>query len=845
MLSLTIRNLLAHRRRLVGTALAVILGVAFLAASLVMGDTMRQSFRGLFGDLTAGSDVVVRNTTVVDAAGQRERGPVPTDLLDELTAVDGVAAAAPDIEGSVQIVGSDGEPIGGEGPPVLALNWIEDPDLNPMVMRDGRAPRADGEIALDQAAARRAGLEVGDTATIHTPAPAEMRLVGLFTVGDLDTSSGTTFVAFDTDTAAGLLTRPGELDSIRLSAAEGIGADELRDRIASTLDPGFEALTGSELADELQADAEGDFLGVIDKALLMFSGIALVVAAFSIHNTFSIIVAQRSRESALLRAIGASRRQVLVSVAVEALAIGAVASAAGLAVGIGLAAGLKALLASAGLELVVSGVVVTVGALVTAFLIGVVMTMLSSLLPSLRASRIAPIEALRDLAVDDGTVSRLRGVSGVVLTGLGAAMVIGPSLTGTGSVSLAGIGALVTIGGVLVLGPVVARPVTSIIGAPLGAIGGTSGRLARRNAARDPRRTAGSAAALLVGVSIVTLMATVGASIKTSVGELVDRSFGGDLVIDPGWGGVGLDPALAADVAELDEVESSVGISSAVLAIDGRDSFHLVTDPAGLAAIVELDDEDGSVADVTPDQIAISRRYATDHDLSRGDTVTAGFSDGAETRLTVAAVYGSRDLMGDVIVHEAGWIPHAGAIPTQEMVLVELRDGVDRERGQAAVQTVSDDHGGPTVQNRAEYVDAMASQIDQLLILVYGMLGLAVLIALMGIANTLLLSIHERTRELGLLRAVGQSRAQMRATVRGESVITAVFGTVGGIGLGTFLGWALVRVVAADEGIGTVTVPTSTLSAVTVIAVLAGVVAAIRPARRAARLDVLTAIAGS
>lgn len=855
MLSLTFRNLVAHRRRLVGTGLAIVLGVSFLAASLVMGDTMRSSFGDFFDELTATSDVVVRRSDVVEVQGERRRGPVPADLLVDLEAVDGVVGAALDIEGAVQLVGPDGEVVGGNGPPVLGQNWIEDPALNPMTLREGRAPEHEGEIAVDRATAHRAGLAVGGAAVIHTPAPAEVRLVGLFTVGDLNSSAGTTFVAFDTETAARTLGRPGEADSIRLRAADGLDPSELRDRVAATLEPGHEAITGAELANELRADIESDFVGIVDKALLLFAGIALVVAAFSIHNTFAIVVAQRSRESALLRALGASRRQVLASVTVEALAIGVVAAAIGVAVGIGLAAALDALLTSGGMELPGGGITVTVGALAVSSVVGVMMTLLSSVMPSIRASRVAPIEALRDLAVEDGSPSRARTVAGVALTVVGLAMMVGQvvagsgsgdgSTSGSGSASTASLGALLTVVGVLVLGPIVARPITSLLGAPFALTGGASAKLARRNATRNPRRTAGAASALLVGVSIVALMATVGASMKTSIEDLLDRSFGGDLVIDPGWGGVGLEPDIATEVAALDEVATAAGVSSVVLTVDGRGERHLAADPAELATVVDLDEREGTVAAVGPGEIAIGTRYADLHDLDVGDTVTAGFVDGDRSTLRIAAVYGVGDLMGDLILHEADWHPHADADPALDLVLVELADGVDPDVGQRAVQAVSDAHGGPEVENRDQYLGSVASEIDQLLFLVYGMLGLAVLIALMGIANTLSLSIHERTRELGLLRAVGQTRAQMRTTVRGESVITAVFGTLGGLGVGTFLGWALVRVVTATEGFGIVTVPTGTLVAVAVISVVAGIVAAIRPARCAARLDVLAAIAGS
>ena len=845
MTRLTLRNIRAHKRRLVGTALAIVLGVAFLSATLVMGDTMRDSFTGLYDEMTAGTDVVVRNETVMGSEDLEQRGPVSAEMVDRLASVDGVAAAAPGIEGSVQILDRHGDPIGGDGPPVLADNWVEDEILNPMVIREGRAPEGPGEVAIDRDSARKAGLTVGETTTVRTPAPLELELVGTYTLGDNDALNGATSVSFETEVAAELMTEPGQLSTIRLRAESGVSSELLRDRVAAELDPGFEALTGAELADEYQADTEKAFLNILNTALLVFAGIALLVASFSIHNTFSIIVAQRSRESALLRALGASRGQVLFATALEASVIGLMGSAMGLAAGVGLAVGLEALLASAGMELVTSGVVVETPALAAGMIVGLVVTLVSAIVPSLKASRVAPLAALRELAVDQGSVSRSRTIAGPALVGTGLIMVVTGALVDGGSASLAGLGAAVLVVGTVVLGPVVARPVTAVIGSPLAVAGGTTGRIARRNVSRNPRRTAGSATALLVGVAVVALMATFASSLKTSMDQVVDRTFRGDLVLDSGWSGVGMSPELTREIGELDEVDTSFGLALAVLTLDGRDEMPLAADTESLGEVADLGVVEGSVDDLQPGQLAISENYAESHDLAMGSTVTAAFADGAQQELSVSAVYAERDLMGDLVITTDDWIPHAGRTPTDLMVLVGLADGVSVDEGRAAVQAASDAHAGPTVQDRDEYLDTMGAELDQLLYLVYGLLGLAVLIALMGIANTLSLAIHERTRELGLLRAVGQSRRQLRSTVRWESVITAVFGTVGGIGLGTFLGWGLVKAALSSQGFGAVTIPTTTLLVVTGLAAVAGVLAAVRPARRAARLDILEAVATS
>lgn len=843
MTNLTMRNLRAHKRRLLGTGLAVILGVAFLAATLVLGDTMRSSFQGQFDEANAGTDLVVRNPDGVGSGESFDRGPTDMALADELAAVDGVAVAVPRIEGQMQIEGADGDPLGGGGPPMLAGNWVDDGEINPWRIVAGRAPGAADEVVIDRGSATDGDLHVGDTTTVRTPEPHTVEVVGIAAFGDQDSLSSATFVAYETAAAQALLERPGEVSNIALRADEGVSPDQLRRAVAPVIGDQLEALTGQELADEQQADLEGDFLGFVTTMLLVFAVVALVVATFSIYNTFAILVAQRTRESALLRAVGASRRQVLASIALEALAVAVVASAMAVGMGIVLATGLKALLDGAGLELAVDGVVVESSAIVISMVVGVIVTVVASIVPAIKASRVPPVAALRDVAVDASSTSRVRAATGIVLAASGVGLTLAATRVDSGAVRYAGLGALLAVVGAITLGPVLARPVAGLLGSPAAALRGATGRLARRNAMRNPRRTSASAMALLVGVTVVALFATLGASIKTSVNQIVDRSFGGDLVIDSGFGSVGLSPAVGEEVAALDEVEESVPVQFAVVTIDGEDEYPSVADPAGLDAVMDLDVSRGSLRDMAPGSVAISEDRASDDGLALGDQVPMAFADGARADLTVGAIYGETDLFGDVLMTPDDWAPHAPQPAADGVVLVGLADGVSLEAGKAAVQAVADAHAGPDVQTRDEYLDTVAGEVDQALFLVYGLLGLAVLIALMGIANTLSLAIHERTRELGLLRAVGQSRSQVRSTVRWESVIVSVFGTVCGVALGSFLGWGVMEALASSEGFGAFTLPTTTLGMILGLAALAGVVAAIRPARRAARLDILPALA--
>ena len=388
----------------------------------------------------------------------------------------------------------------------------------------------------------------------------------------------------------------------------------------------------------------------------------------------------------------------------------------------------------------------------------------------------------------------------------------------------------------------VARLAAAVIGTPIAALRGQNGVLARRNAMRNPKRTAGTASALMIGTAVVALFASLGTSIKASLGDLVDEAFGGDLVISPeSFSGAGLSPEMSAEIAEVPGVDSVARLSIAAMLIDGRNDEPLASDFEQLAGVVDLDVIEGDLASIGDGGFAIGADYAESNGLVLGDELTAEFLDGSTEPLTVEAIYTNDDLMGDNVVHAAVWERHTPN-PDDIVVMIDIADGASLSAVRADVQAVVDGYGSPLLQDSDEYLEAQGEQIDQMLGLVYGLLGLAVVIALVGIANTLSLSIHERTREIGLLRAVGQTRSAVRSTVRWESVIIAVFGTIGGLALGTAICWGLIRAIAATEGFGTFAPSVSTLVTVLVVAMVAGVVAAFRPARRAARLDVLDAI---
>ncbi|WP_024761411.1 ABC transporter permease [Streptomyces exfoliatus] len=844
-LRLTLSSLRAHRRRFLGTFAAVLLGVAFLTGTLVMGDTLRASFDTMFTGATRGTDAVVRSATAVTAAGEAQgtRGPVDADLADRITRVPEVAAAAPVVEGAGQLLAADGTPVGGNGPPTLAGNWIEDEALNPYRLAEGRTPHAPGEAVVNRGAAKAAGLRVGDTTVLRTPDPVRVTVVGLATFGGADGMGQVTWAGLTrADAERYLSARPGEATSIAVRAGPGVSQEELVAALAPALPEGVEAITGQRAAEENTEMVSGRFLGLFTTFLLVFSGVAVLVSVFTIHNTFAVLVAQRTRENALLRAVGAARRQVVTGTLAEALAVGLLASAAGLLAGIGVAAGLQALFPAIGFPFPEGDLVVTAGSLVLPLGVGLAVCAGSALLPAVRAGRTAPLAALRETDVDGSGTSRARALTGGALLAAAVGTVLAGVLGDDPSLWLAATGAGLAVAAFVVLGPVAASVAVRALGRPLR---GANRGLARRNALRSPGRTAATATALMIGVAVVTLFTVFGASLKATMDRTVDRSFAGDVAIGApsfGAGGSGLSPRLAPAVAALPEVGTAVGLGSGVAEVDGRGRALTVTDPAALARTLDLGEVRGTLTGLGTDGLAVAADEAASSGLAPGRTAELTFTDGTRRTFTVRAVYERADLAGDYLITREAWAPHRTQ-DADRLVAVAFADGVSAADGKAAVTAVADRYGQPEVQTREEYAEASAGGIDMMLTLVYALLALAVLIALLGIANTLTLAVHERTRELGLLRAVGQTRAQLRAMVRWESVLVAAFGTLGGLTLGGFLGWLLVR---ASEGSGdsalAFAVPSVRLAAVALIGLTAGVVAAWRPARRAARLEILRAI---
>ena len=791
---------------------------------------------------------MVRSADAITTPGESQgvRQPVGTALVNTLEQVPGVAAAAPDIEGAGQLVGKNGKPIGGKGPPTLAGNWITDAKLNPYQLAQGRAPQKSGEVVVNRGAAKKGNLKIGDTTTLRTPDPVKVTVVGLATFGGEDGMAQVTFTGMTRADAEKYLTaRPGEAASIKVRAGPGVSEKELVHRLTPVLPKGVEAITGQASAQENTDMISSQFLTIFTTFLLVFSGIALLVATFSIHNTFAIVIAQRTRENALLRALGASRRQVTATTLIEATAVAVTASMAGLAGGIGIAAGLQALFPAIGFPFPDGNLVIGALSMTLPLAVGIVVCLGSALLPAARAGRTAPLAALRETAVDTSGASRTRAVTGMGLAALAVAGTLSGVLVSP-SIWMAGLGAVLALVAFVVLGPVASTTAVRILGGPLDKLRGVTGGLARRNALRSPKRTAATASALMIGVAVVSLFTVFGASLKATMDQTVSRSFAGDVAVSTpsfGAGGSGLSPRLAGAIQQLPEVDTAVGLGRGVAKVDGKGRALTVSDPVALERTFDLGKVDGSLRALGTDGIAITRAEADKQHLSTGSRAQLTFTDGKKQTFTVRAVYGQSELAGDYVITRAAWAPHRTQ-DSDSLVAVSFKGGVSTDAGKAAVQKVADRYGNPEVQTRSEYAQSSAGGIDMMLTLVYALLALAVLIALLGIANTLTLAIHERTRELGLLRAVGQTRPQLRAMVRWESVLVAAFGTAGGLGLGAFLGWVLVKASdGASDSSFAFAIPPTQLAIVALVGLAAGALAGLRPARRAARLDVLRAIA--
>ena len=832
MLRATLRSLLARKVRLVLSAMAVVLGVAFVAGALTLTSTLGRVFDDLFASVGANTDVEVRGPLALEGAAD-VRAPVPATVLPALRQVDGVQAAVGDVSGYAAVIGKDGKAYSTGGAPSLGVNYDADPATSAFTSREGRPPAGEGEIALDAGTADKTGYRVGDRVPlVLRDGRADPVLTGTFGFGTNDNVAGASIVAMDDATAQRLLGRPGEFDAVRLAGRDGLSQAELLERVRPALPPGLEAVTGQQASDEQASDLQ-QALGFFNTFLLVFAAVALFVGAFLIFNTFTILVAQRSRELALLRALGASRGQVTRSVVAESVVVGLLASVLGFGAGLGVAALLRWLLGRFGGTLPDGPLVVEGRTLVISLAVGTGVTVLAALLPARRASKVPPVAAMRDASVTEGSLRRAT-VVGAVLLALGVA---GVAVGLQGELLLLGVGALLAFLGVAALSPLISRPVARLVGAPLARR--LPGRLGRLNAMRNPRRTAATAAALMIGLALVSAVSVLGASAKASVTALVGSSLASDLVVQ-GVGGAQMSPAVGTELGGLPEVAQVDRVAFDEARIGNDTTFVTAVSASAVGRSLELEREQGRL-DLRPDSLLVASDYAEEHDLRVGEQVPVTLSRGAVRPYELTGTYAPNDFVGPVLLDQA--VAAEGfAEQLDGAVLLTARDGTSAAALRTAVDAATADEPTVEVLTTQEFTAGVTAQIDTIITIITVLLALSVLIAVLGIVNTLALAVLERTRELGMLRAVGLARRQTRRMVTVEAVIVAVFGALLGIVVGSAFGVAFQRALA-DEGITELVFPVGRLVVFVVVAGVAGVVAAVLPARRAARLDVLRAIA--
>jgi putative ABC transport system permease protein len=848
----TIKGLMAHKLRLALTALAVVLGVGFIAGTYVLTDTINKAFDQLFANTTQGIDVFVRSEAAFESennSGTGEREPMPEEVIETVRDVEGVERAAGSLMGYAQIIDQEGEAIAPQGPPTLGIGVPDDEsgdiEGSAVTIRSGTVPTADDEVMIDAATAEDHDFAVGDEVDVLFETPRRtFELVGTIGFGDADNLAGATLAVFELETAQELFNKQGTLDSIEVVAEDGVSANELRNRIASELPDGIEAETGATIADE-QADSLQQALGFFNTALLVFGFISLFVGAFIIFNTFSIVVAQRTREFGLLRAMGATGRQILSTVIVESVIVGFLASLVGLAVGLGIATGLQAMLKAFDLDLPTTDPVFLPRTALIGMTVGVVVTVLSAIGPARRAARISPMAALREASPQHTGFSRRRLIAGAATTLIGA-VVLATGLFGSmdNAITFVGLGAAVIFFGVAALSPLFAGPLARAIGAPMQALLNVPGKLARQNSARNPKRTASTAAALMIGLALVSMVSTLGASIKASTTEIMDETLRADFIItsSSAAGISGISPEVAAGAAEQDAIGSVASIRFGEFRLDGASNFLAATDPESIEEVTDLGVTEGNVTSLGEGGIFISAEVADDEGLAVGDELVMEFPREGVIDVPVAGIFENTDVVGSPYLISKETYEQQYTSNLDSLVFATVAEGSSADGGRAAIDSAVSDFPDVEVENQTEFKESQAATVDQLLALVTALLALALIIALLGITNTLVLSVFERTRELGLLRAVGMSRRQARSMIRWESVIIAVIGALLGLVVGGLFGWALVTALA-DDGLEVFALPAGQLITYVIVAGVAGIIAAIPPARRAARLNVLDAIA--
>ncbi|MBT2505597.1 FtsX-like permease family protein [Streptomyces sp. ISL-98] len=855
----SMRNFVAHKGRMALSAVAVLLSVAFVCGTLVFTDTMNTTFDKLFAATAADVTVSPKSAEVGDDEGPRTGRPeaLPASVVEKVAKADGVKSAEGAVTSmSVTVVNSDNKNMGSDtGAPTIAGNWTQN-DLKAMEITSGHAPRGPTEVMVDADTADKHGLKLGDelrTIAVTGDFGAKISGIASFKV----TNPGATVVYFDTATSQQkLLGKPDTFTHIAVTAEQGVSDTQLKQDVASALSaPGdsaaYKLQTAKEAADSGREDV-GSFLDVMKYAMLGFAGIAFLVGIFLIVNTFSMLVTQRTREIGLMRAIGSSRKQINRSVLVEALLLGIVGSIAGVGTGVGLAVGLMKLMGSMGMELSTEDLTVAWTTPAVGLALGIIVTVVAAYIPARRAGQVSPMAALRDAGTPaDAKAGWIRAGIGLVLTGTGGALLYLTAQADKASdgALLLGGGVVLTLIGFIVVGPLLAGGVVRVLSALVLRMFGPVGRMAERNALRNPRRTGATGAALMIGLALVACLSVVGSSMVASATDQLDKSVGADFIVRSGPSGPIVPEAEKAlrAVPGIEHFTSYKGIEAELTAPDGtsEETELAAADPTYTSDLRRETVAGELSAAYGKNAMSVGDTYAKKHGIKVGDEMTVAFKGGETAKLKIAAITSDdtdvdEGAMYTNITTAAQYLP-ADRMPLNPVMYAKAVEGKE-EAAYAALKDTLSEYPQYKVQNQADFKQDLKDQVGQLLNIVYGLLALAIIVAVLGVVNTLALSVVERTREIGLMRAIGLSRRQLRRMIRLESVVIALFGALLGLGLG--MGWGTsAQKLLALEGLGILDIPWPTIITVFVASAFVGLFAALVPAFRAGRMNVLNAIA--
>ncbi|MFE1290461.1 ABC transporter permease [Streptomyces sp. NPDC058751] len=834
-----LRNVFAHKARLLMTVLAVLLGVAFVSGTLVFTNTISDAYQKSSAKGFDQVDVAIRPERAADSGDSiGKKHELTRSLLDKAARVPGAASAIGVVGGFTAVADKDGKLIGGGFQSQGGNYWGDEDPRYPLTA--GRAPHGTGEIAIDAETAKRAGYEVGDTVRLSVDGPVlEPVVTGIFTTDDGNVAAGGSLTLFDTATAQRLFHSAGAYDEIDVKAAPDTSQSELRAALDAVVPKDTAStVTGKKLADD-QAEQIAAAMSGMKTGLLVFAGIALFVGTFIIANTFTMLVAQRTKELALLRAVGASRRQVTRSVLIEAFVVGAVAAVGGLAAGIGIGAAMRSLMGTLGATVPDGPLVVSPGTVATALLVGVLITMLAAWLPGRRAAKIPPVAAMSSVHAKATTKSLvLRNTIGALFAAAGVAVVLyATTMDGSDGQAPMGLGAVLLIIGVFVLTPLLSRPLIAAA-APVLRVFGISGNLARQNSVRNPRRTAATASALMIGLTLITGMTVMAGSLQKSIDKMAGSAIRADYVVSMANGN-SLSPDVEKKLAATEGVTDTSPLRNAPARIDRETEFLTGVKGAAIGELIDLDATDGSF-EVGGTGVVVDSDTAKSHGWKAGSDFKVSYEDGAEETLTVAGVYEANEMIRGIILDNATLSPHEREASDMQVMVktaggasAAAKDGLEKALG---------DNPAIKVQDKQDISDDIAQMFTLILNMLYGLLGMAVVVAVLGVINTLAMSVFERSQEIGMLRAIGLDRRGIKRMVRLESLVISLFGGVLGVGLGVFFGWAAGELLGSRMATYELVLPWGRMAVFLLLAAAVGVLAALWPARRAARLNMLTAI---